>query len=116
MTWLGCNPRAIKLLVSTLARESLDNLIGLATEAWEARDRDVSPELLRKFEEAILSRAEERLDPQARIFLSRLSVLRQPADGRALQALCPQGVEVGPLRDELVARFMLCLLYTSRCV
>jgi len=107
VTWLGCNPRAIKLLVSTLARESLDNLIGLATEAWEARDRDVSPELLRKFEEAILSRAEERLDPQARIFLSRLSVLRQPADGRALQALCPQGVEVGPLRDELVARFML---------
>jgi tetratricopeptide (TPR) repeat protein len=107
VTWLGCNPRAIKLLVSALARESLDDLIGLATEAWEARDRPVSPELLRKFEEAILVRAEERLDPQARIFLSRLSVLRQPADGRALQALRPQEMDVGPLRDELVARFML---------
>jgi tetratricopeptide (TPR) repeat protein len=107
VTWLGCNPRAIKLLVSALAREPLDDLIGLATEAWEARDRAVSPELLREFEEVILTRAEERLDSQARIFLSRLSVLRQPADGRALEALRPQGTEFGSLRDELVARFML---------
>ena len=107
VTSLGCNPRAIKLLVSALARESLDDLIGLATEAWEARDRPVSAELLREFEEAILIRAEQRLDPQARIFLSRLSVLRQSADGRALQALLPQHTDVAPLRNELVARFML---------
>jgi hypothetical protein len=107
VTWLGCNPRAIKLLVSALERESLDDLIGLATEAWEARDRAVSPELLREFEEAILVRAEERLDPRARVFLSRLSVLRQSADGRALQALGPQDVDVVPLRDDLIARFML---------
>jgi AAA domain len=74
VTWLGRNPRAIKLLVSALGRESLNDLIGLATEAWEARDRTVSPELLRDFEGAILKRAEERLDSQARTFLSRLSV------------------------------------------
>ncbi|MGB8547433.1 MAG: hypothetical protein WCD82_04475, partial [Xanthobacteraceae bacterium] len=39
--------------------------------------------------------------------LSRLSVLRQPADTGAPKALCPPGVDMAPLRDELVARFMV---------
>lgn len=104
---LGGNPRAIKLLVSALARESLDDLIGLATEAWEAHDRQISPSLLRDFEKMILERAEERLPELARTFLSRLSVLRQPAERAALEALHLPGSDLGPLRDELIARFML---------
>jgi tetratricopeptide (TPR) repeat protein len=107
VTWLGCNPRAIKLLVSVLARDSLDDLIGVAAEAWEARDRSVSPELLREFEEAVLKRAEERLEGPARVFLHRISVLRQPAENRALQALKPEGSDLALLRGDLVARFML---------
>jgi len=107
VSWLGRNPRAIKLFVRELARNTLDELIGLAPEAWEARYRDVSPELLGRLEEAIFRRAEEGLNSQARVFLRRISVLRQPADFKALQALGPDIEDVSSLRDELIGRYML---------
>jgi tetratricopeptide (TPR) repeat protein len=105
--WLGCNPRALRLLASALVRESLDELIGLAPEAWEARDRPVSAQLLREFEKAVLTRAEERLDQPTQVFLRRLSVLRRSFDRRVLEALSPNVSDMVQQRDELIARFML---------
>jgi tetratricopeptide (TPR) repeat protein len=107
VTWLGCNPRAIRLLVRALVRENLDDLIGLAPDAWDMRDRVVSPQLLHEFEKAVLERAEDRLDPEAQLFLRRLSVFRLPLDRRALQALSPNDLSLARLRDELIARFMM---------
>ncbi len=107
VSWLGCNQRAIRLLVSALAREKLDELIGLAPEVWEARYRPVAPGLLREFEKAVLERAQDRLDQEAQLFVRRLSVLRRPVDRRALQALSPAGADVNRLCDDLLARFMV---------
>ena len=107
VSWLGCNPRAIRLLVSALGEEDLSSLIGLAPEAWEARDRQVSVELLHRFERAVLERAEDRLDARSRAFLASLSVLRQQVDHRGLVALVPEGSDIATLRHELIARFMI---------
>ncbi|HUB15225.1 MAG TPA: AAA family ATPase [Acetobacteraceae bacterium] len=107
VTWLGCNPRAITLLVSALGGQTLDDLIGLAPEAWEARDRLVSQELLRDFERRVLTRAEDQLEAGTRTFLRRLSVLRRAVDQRGLEALSPEPAEAGRMRDELLSRFML---------
>ncbi len=107
VTWLGCNPRAIRLLVRALKRDKLDDLIGLAPQAWEMRDRPVSPQLLHDFEKEVLVRAEVRLDPQAQLFLRRLSVFRNPLDLRGLEALSPDKSSINALRDELLARFMI---------
>lgn len=107
VTWLGCNPRALRLLASALSRDSLNELIGLAPEAWEVRDRPVSAQLLHEFERAVLERAEERLEEPVQIFLRRLSVLRRPFERRALEALSPNANDMARQRDELIARFMM---------
>lgn len=107
VNWLGRNPRAIRLLVRSLADESLEDLIGLAPEAWEARNRVVSPSLLQAFERTVLQRAAERLEPEARFFLQRLSVLRQPVDRRGLESLAPDRETMPELRDELADRFLI---------
>jgi len=40
-TWLGGYPRALRLFANRLRYKPLDDLLGLAHEAWEARDRQV---------------------------------------------------------------------------
>jgi hypothetical protein len=47
--WLGGFPRALHLLASRLHFESIDDLIGFEPEAWECRNRDISPDFLRRF-------------------------------------------------------------------
>ena len=81
--------------------------MGLAPEAWEARDRVVSPRLLREFEKVVLERAEDRLEKPVQLFLRRLSVLRRPFDRRALEALSPDENDLAQARDELIARYMM---------
>jgi hypothetical protein len=44
--YLGGYPRALSLFANRLRYEPLDDLLGLAHEAWEGKDRQVSPELL----------------------------------------------------------------------
>ena len=54
--WLGGNPRAMRVLVATLAYDALDDLIGLGPESWEVRDRKVSSELVYRLEKELLER------------------------------------------------------------
>jgi tetratricopeptide (TPR) repeat protein len=105
--WLGGYPRALRLLVSRLRYEALDDLIGLEPEAWEDRDRTVSAALLRRIEEVLVSRAQEGLPDAARHFLRRLAVYRRPADMQALRAITEHGTDVEELRNEMIARFLI---------
>ncbi|WP_028464305.1 AAA family ATPase, partial [Nisaea denitrificans] len=105
--WLGGNARAINLLVSALRRETLDYLVGLAPEAWEARDREVSPRLLREFETRVLTRAVEQLDKRTETFLRRLAVFRNPVPRKALEAVAMTNIEMEASRDELLARYII---------
>lgn len=105
--WLGGYPRALRLLVSRLRYDSLDELIGLEPEAWEGRDREVSTELLQRFERRMLSRARDGLPPMADRFFGRLAVFRRPVDRHALEAVSRGFEPFETLRDELIARFIL---------
>ena len=105
--WLGGFPRALHLLVSRLHFESIDDLIGFEPEAWECRNRDVSPDFLRRFEEELLSRSRSDLDENVNLFFERLAVYRRPVDRHVLQASNQGFGDVDQLRDELIRRFML---------
>jgi tetratricopeptide (TPR) repeat protein len=105
--WLGRNPRAIRLMVSALIHDKLDDLMGLVPAPWENEDQRIAPELLRQFEQALLERAAAQLSPMGRGFFRRLSVLRRPVNRRGLEALAPEGSEMDPLLAELQARFMM---------
>ena len=91
------------LLASSLRRETLDYLIGLAPEAWEARDRVVSPQLLRAFETRVLARAVSQLDEPTELFLRRLAVFRQPLHRKALDAVATTEINMGVCRDNLIS-------------
>ena len=106
-SWLGGNARAIHLLVSALRRETLDYLIGLAPEAWEARDRQVSVKLLREFETRVLTRAVDQLDGKTELFLRRLAVFRKPVPRNALESVATADVDMETSRDELLARYII---------
>ena len=105
--WLGGYPRAIELLVRSLRRQSLDELIGSEPEGWEARDQEVSADLLKRIETQLLSRARSGLAPDIDRFFERLAVFRRPVNKHALEAVS-QGVEsITSWRDELIARYLL---------
>ena len=105
--WLGCNPRAINLLASALKCNSLDYLIGLAPEAWDARDREVSPRLLRDFETRVLTRAIAQLDHKSELFLRRLATFRKPVPKEALATVATAEIDMETSRDELLARYVM---------
>ena len=107
VAWLGYNARAIRLLVRSLINDTLEDLIGLAPDTWEARDRPVSPDLLKEFETKVLARATDRLDADASRFLQRLAVLRRAVNNQGLEALCPERGAMKSLRDELLSRYIL---------
>jgi glycosyltransferase involved in cell wall biosynthesis/tetratricopeptide (TPR) repeat protein len=107
VNWLGRNARAIRLLAAALTNDELDDLIGLAPEAWEARDRIVSPDLLYRFEQELLSRTEQQMAEPIRRFARRISVLRKPFKRGALEALNDRSEHWQASRDELIARYIL---------
>ena len=108
VNWLGCNPRAIYVLVASLEKSSLDELIGINPEIWEARDRDVSPELLYKLETELLERTIELLlKPETVTLLRHLSVHRKSVKRDAIEKLLPKGGKFEIVRDELINRFLM---------
>ncbi|MHB0936705.1 MAG: AAA family ATPase [Armatimonadota bacterium] len=107
VNWLGCNPRALNLLAASLELESLDTLIGLCPEAWEARDRSVSPNLLRRLEIEILERSIARQPHPIQVFLRHFSVYRKAVEPCALELLAPGGVSVADLQRDLISRYVL---------
>ena len=107
VNWLGRNARALRLLAAALANDALDDLIGLAPEAWEARDRSVSPVLIGKFEREVLSRTEQQMADPVRKFVRRISVLRRSFKRQVLEALAATTDDWPNYRDELIARYIL---------
>jgi len=79
----------------------------LAHEAWEARDRKVSPDLLARIEREIFQRARAGLEPAAERFLRRLAVFRHPIEPQAMARLLDPGQDLGRLRAELIDRFII---------
>jgi len=105
--WLGGNPRAIRLLVSSLAYESLDELIGLQPELWEMRDRDVSAELVADLERQLLKKTLGQLCNEYTRGLYRLSVLRKPFKRQAIEILFEDKKVYSEFRNEMIDRFLL---------
>jgi glycosyltransferase involved in cell wall biosynthesis/tetratricopeptide (TPR) repeat protein len=107
VSWVGGNPRALKLVVSALAGETLENLIGLIPETWELRDREVSPLLIEDLERELLRKILEQLDSATRRVLSLIAVFRQPIKRDVLDRLAPPNTGPEHLRRELVDRHLL---------
>jgi tetratricopeptide (TPR) repeat protein len=105
--WLGENPRAIHVLVASLEKSSLDELIGISPEIWEARDRDVSAELLRKLERELLERTIHFLAPTTGTLLRRLSVHRKAFQRAAFESQLSKNSKFETIRDNLINRFLM---------
>jgi glycosyltransferase involved in cell wall biosynthesis/tetratricopeptide (TPR) repeat protein len=105
---LGCNPRAIETLVSTLAFESLDEVIGRYPGFWSVQDRSMSREFLKKLERDLLERSVERLSPEHYNRLILLSVHRKNFEQAVFQLLCDgKRAESRELAHALVTHFLL---------
>ena len=107
VNWLGRNPRAIHVLVSSLEYDSLDDLIGLNPESWDLREREVSPELLYRLEHELLERTLSHLKAETSRLLSRLSVYRKPIKRKGIEVLLPDRTDIAGVRDDLISRFLM---------
>ena len=105
--WLGGNPRALRLLAAALVGDTLDELLGLEPAAWEARDREVSPELISRLELAFMDRTLGRLRASSRTVATALAVFRRSFDKSALQRFLPEDSDLTSLRLELMRAFVL---------
>lgn len=105
---LGRNPRAIETLVSTLAFESLDDVIGRHPGFWSIEDRSVSREFLVKLEKDLLERSISRLNPEYYRRLLQLSVHRKNFDQAVFQVLCDgKRTEGRQLAHALLSHYLL---------
>ena len=75
---LGGNPRAIKLLISSLTFNSLEDLIKITEESWEYKGRYFSPELVEKLEIRLLKNILNHISDEDELILRKISVLRKP--------------------------------------
>jgi glycosyltransferase involved in cell wall biosynthesis/tetratricopeptide (TPR) repeat protein len=107
VNWLGRNPRAIGVLVEALAGDSLDFLIRLNPESWEARDREVSAELLRRLERNLLEKNLERLAAEVAALLYQLAVYRRAFKREAMQLMAAGAQDFEVMKSELVSRFFM---------
>ncbi|NJN18799.1 MAG: tetratricopeptide repeat protein [Oscillochloris sp.] len=105
--WLGGNPRAIQLLVRSLAYESLDDLIGIQPELWEMRDREVSVELIEKLERGLLERTLSQISDEYMRQLQRLGVYRKPFERPAIERLFNTNGAYARFRNEMIDRFLM---------
>lgn len=105
---LGGNPRAIETLVSTLAFESLDDVVGRHPGFWSVLDRSVSRDFLKVLERDLLERSVERLSPDHYKRLILLSVHRKNFEQPVFQLLCDgKRAESRALAHALVTHFLL---------
>lgn len=105
--WLDRNPRAMRTFAVCLQEERLEDLIDLEPEAWALRDEVVSPELLRRLEEAFVTKTLDKLDANASLFVEYLSVYRRPFQADAMNQLKALVSDVNGARNSLANRFLL---------
>lgn len=106
-SWLGGNPRAMRVLVGCLEQEALDDLTGVIPEAWEARDQDVSQSLISKLERELLVRALESLDGACASTLESLSVYRKSVNIDGITRVLSSGLRLDNFLTALSSRFLL---------
>ena len=105
---LAGNPRAIEALVSTLAFESLDDVVGRHPGFWSVQDRSVSRDFLKQLERDLLERSVERLSQEHYKRLLLLSVHRKNFEQAVFQLLCDgKRAESRALAHALVTHFLL---------
>ncbi|ALT79085.1 glycosyltransferase [Paucibacter sp. KCTC 42545] len=105
---LGRNPRAIETLVSSLAFESLDEVIGRHPGFWSVEDRSVSRDFLKKLEADLLERSISRLSAEHYRRLLMLSVHRKNFEQAVFQLLFDgKRTESRHLAHALVSHFLL---------
>jgi glycosyltransferase involved in cell wall biosynthesis/tetratricopeptide (TPR) repeat protein len=105
---LGWNPRAIETLVSSLAFESLDEVIGRHPGFWSVEDRSVSRSFLQKLETDLLERSVSRLSPDYYKRLLLLSVHRKNFESAVFQVLSDgKRTEGRALAHALVTHFLV---------
>jgi tetratricopeptide (TPR) repeat protein len=105
---LDCNPRAIEALVSALAYEPLDEIIGRNPDLWDVSDREVSREFVERLERDMLERTMSRLDNPFLEGLLRLAVHRKGFQSPAIKIACGgREDEFKQLREALVTRFLM---------
>jgi hypothetical protein len=104
---LDYNPRAIEALVSALAYDTLDEIMGSNPGLWDVHDREVSREFLNKLERDLMERTMAHLDAAHHQRLLRLAVHRKSFKKQALEIVCGSKDASAELRVVLVARFLL---------
>ncbi|MEO3822747.1 hypothetical protein [Actinomadura sp. B10D3] len=105
--WLGYNGRAMRILVSCLKDDPLEDLIGLDQASWDMRDQATSPQLIKRLERQFLHRILDRLDPDSGTLLEMLSVYRRPFQKEAIDNLRRLVTNVEVSRERLRSRFIL---------
>ena len=105
--WLGGNPRAIKLLVRSLAYDSLDDLIGIQPELWEIRDQEVSADLVDNLEHQILEKTLNQLSDTTLLCLYSLAVHRKPFKRQAIEYLFTDKGELARFKRDCIDRFLM---------
>ncbi len=105
---LGFNPRAIETLSTTLAFESLDEIVGSDPGLWQVSDREFSPDFLAMLERRLLERTLVHLEPLKLKRLTMLAVHRKSFEAAAFEALTSGArKEWRDLRHMLVSRFLV---------
>ena len=105
--WMQGNPRALEMVAAALQSATLDDLIGLAPDVWETREREVDPGLLARLHERIVAKVVGGLPDEAAEFLRALSVHRQAIDNEAIKALLPDVGRRLTCQRTLVERHLL---------
>ncbi|MCU9952603.1 glycosyltransferase [Burkholderia sp. BKH01] len=106
-SWLGGNPRAMRVLVGCLEEAALDDLTGVVPEAWEARDQQVSQGLISKLERELLVRALENLDGASASTLERVAVYRKAVTKDGVDRMLVPGLASDKFLAALSSRFLL---------
>ncbi len=105
--WLGRNIHALKILVGCLKHSSLEELMKIQSDAWEAQERRVTPGLLKPLQDAILARTLLHVQPSTQKALQTLSVYRRPFTADAMDRLRLPLDDRRRAREELIGYFLL---------
>ncbi len=106
VSWLGGNPRALKMLVASLSHFPLEELIDLDPAVWELRDSRMSPEMIIRLERRLVRKTYTTVSVESQRAVSRLSVHRRSFKYEAIESAISPGLARNATR-ELIDNFLL---------